>query len=101
MTLEKPFKGKKNNLNSTYCIHGIRYVYYSDRLDQDLIENLQNLFLENKYYETYNYPTGKEQVLKHFAPIGGNAEFYLQTPFNWDNLMKEFEGQKLITNSNL
>jgi len=101
MILEKPLKGKKNKVNGKYCIHGIRYVDYIDRLDNDLIENLENLFLESQYYEEYNYPTGKEQVLKHFDPIGGNAEFYLQTPFDWDNLMKEFEGQELMKNGSL
>ena len=66
-----------------------------------MIESLENLFIENQYYEEYNYPTEKELVLKHFGPIGGNAEFYLQTPFDWNNLMKEFEGQELIINGSL
>ncbi len=96
MVTEKPLKGKKIRANGKYCIHGIRYVDYIERLDNDLLESLENLFVENQYYEEWNYLTQKEQVLKHFDPIGGNAEFYLQTPFDWDKLMKEFEGQKLI-----
>lgn len=98
MIAEKPLKGKEPKANGKYCIHGIRYVDYIDRLDNDLIENLENLFLENQYYEEYNYPTEKEQVLKHFDSIGGNAEFCLQTPFDWDKLMKEFYGQELMKN---
>ncbi|MCW2119561.1 hypothetical protein [Flavobacterium sp. 7A] len=101
MIVEKPFEDKKLKANGTHCIHGIRYVDYSDRLDSDLIENLKNLFLERQYYEDYNYPTGKEKVLKHFDPIGGTAEFYLQTPYDWDNLMTDFEGQELMKNNNL
>ncbi len=96
LVVEKPLKGKKIKANGKYCIHGIRYVDYIDRLDNDLIENLENLFAENQYYEEFNYPTEKEQVLKHFDPIGGNAEFYLRTPFDWDDFMKNFEGQELI-----
>jgi len=101
MVVDKPLKGKEIKANGKYCIHGIRYVDYIDRLDNDLIENLENLFVENQYYEEYNYPTNKEQVLNHFDPIGGKAEFYLQTPFDWDNLMKEFDGQELIKNGSL
>ena len=100
MIVEEPVKDKKSKANGTHCIHGIRYVDYSDRLDSDLIENLKSLILESQYYEEYNYPTGKEKVLKHFDPIGGTAEFYLQTPFDWDNLMTEFEGQELMKNDN-
>ncbi|MFQ3578704.1 MAG: hypothetical protein SNJ71_01010 [Bacteroidales bacterium] len=96
MIVEKPLKGIKTNRNNKYCIHGIRYIDYHDRLDEDLIDTLENLFAEFEYYEEYNYPTGNEIVLKHFAPIGGEAEFYLQTPFDWDIFMKEFEGLKLI-----
>ena len=101
MVVEKPLKGKEIKANGKYCIHGIRYVDYIDRLDNDLIENLENLFAENQYYEEFNYPTDKEQVLKHFDPIGGRAEFYLQTPFDWDNFMKDFDGQKLMKNGSL
>lgn len=101
MIVEKPLKGKEIKTNEKYCIHGIRYVDYIDRLDNDLIESLENLFLENQYYEEFNYPTEKEQVLKHFDPIGGRAEFYLQTPFDWDNFMKDFDGQKLMKNGSL
>lgn len=96
MVVEKPLNRKEIKANGKYCIHGIRYVDYIDRLDNDLIENLENLFVENQYYEEYNYPTEKEQVLKYFDPIGGNAEFYLQTPFDWDNFIKNFEGQELL-----
>lgn len=99
MIVEKPLNGKEIKANGKYCIHGIRYIDYIDRLDSDLIENLGNLFVENQYYEEYNYPTEKEQVLKHFDSIGGKAECYLQTPFDWDYFMKEFEGQQLIKNS--
>jgi hypothetical protein len=101
MIVEKPFEDKKSKANGTHCIHGIRYVDYSDRLDSDLIENLRNLILERQYYEEYNYPTGKEKVLKQFDPIGGHAEIYLQTPFDWDNLMTEFEEQELMKNGSL
>lgn len=96
MIVEKPLKGKEMKAIGKYCIHGIRYIDYFDRLDNDLIENLKNLFVENQYYEEFNYPTDKEQVLKHFDPIGGSAEFYLQTPFDWDNFMNDFDGQELI-----
>lgn len=96
MIVEKPLKGRVIKAKGKYCIHGIRYIDYFDRLDNDLIENLKNLFVENQYYEEFNYPTDKEQVLKHFDPIGGSAEFYLQTPFDWDNFMNDFDGQELI-----
>lgn len=99
MIVENPLKEEMTK--TKYCIHGIRYVDYIDRLDNDLIENLKNLFVENQYYEEFNYPTDKERVLKHFEPIGGSAEFYLQTPFDWDNFMKEFDGQELIKNGSL
>ena len=75
MVVDKPLKGKEIKANGKYCIHGIRYVDYIDRLDNDLIENLENLFVENQYYEEYNYPTNKEQVLNHFDPIGGRNNF--------------------------
>ncbi|TRX65909.1 hypothetical protein [Carboxylicivirga sp. M1479] len=101
MIVETPLNGKVLKANGKYCIHGIRYADDIGRLDNDLIEYLENLFIENKYYEEYNYPTEKELVLKHFDPIGGNAEFYLQTPFDWDALMLKFDGQVLMKNGSL
>ena len=35
MVVEKPLKGKEIKANGKYCIHGIRYVDYIDRLDND------------------------------------------------------------------
>ena len=101
MIVEKPLKGKEIKANEEYCIHGIRYLDYIDRFDKDLIESLKNLFIENQYYEDNNFPTGEDKVLKNFEPIGGNDESYLKTPFDWDNLMKESNGQKLIQNGSL
>jgi hypothetical protein len=101
MIVDKPLKGIESKANNKYCIHGIRYIDYPDRLDGDLIETLKNLFVENQYYEHYDYPTENEKVLKHFEPIGGNAEFYLQTPFDWKIFMKEFDGQDLMRNGSL
>lgn len=99
MVVEKSSNEIEIVANNKYCIHGVRYVDYTDRLDNDIIENLENLFIENKYYEKHNYSTLKELVLKNFAAIGGDAEFFLQTPFDWDMLMKEFDGQQLINKS--
>lgn len=101
MIAEEPLKRKDFKTKGKYCIHGIRYIDYIDRLDNDLIKCLKNLFYENQYYKEHNYSIGNEQVLKHFEPIGGNAESFLQTPFDWDNLMKEFDGQKLLQNGSL
>lgn len=101
MVVDKPLNGIELKVNNEYCIHGIRYLDYPDRLDADLIDTLKNLFLESKYYEESDYPTGNQNVLKHFEPIGGDAEFYLQTPFDWDNLMKEFEEQDLLSNGSV
>lgn len=92
MIIDKPLQGREINLNGKYCIHGIRYVDYSDRLDEDLIATLKNLLVEHQYYHDYNYPTEEELVKKDFKPIGGSSEFYLKTPFDWDVLMEDFEG---------
>ena len=96
MTIDEPLKGKKSRSDNRYCIHGIHYIGYPDRLDEDLIVVLKNLFRECRAYTEYNYPTKNQTILNHFEPIGGNTEFYLQTPFNWDNLITEFKGQKIL-----
>lgn len=84
-----------------YCIHGIRYINYLDRLDKDLLESLKSLFLEHKYYEEYDLFLGNELVIKHFNKIGGGAEFFLETPFDWDRFMEAFDGHDLLKNGSL
>lgn len=101
MVADKPLTGMQAKKSNKYCIHGVRYIDYPEKLDEDLIDTLKNLFIEHQYYEEYDYPTANEMVLKHFDAIGGDAEFYLQTPFDWDKLMKEFEGQNLLKSGSL
>lgn len=101
MIVDKPLIGMQAKTNNKYCIHGVRYIDYPEKLDEDLIDTLKNLFIEHQYYEEYDYPTANEMVLKRFDAIGGDAEFYLQTPFDWDKLMKEFEGQNLLKSGSL
>lgn len=101
MVVDKPLKGMQAKRDNKYCIHGIRYLDYPERLDENLIDNLKNLFIEHQYYEKYNYTFEKELVLQHFNAIGGDAEFYFQTPFDWDRLLKEFKGQDLMHDDSL
>jgi len=101
MIVERPQKENKTKITNRCCIHGIRYVDYPERLDEDLIATLKNLFIENQCYEENSYPSKKERILKHFDSIGGGAEFLLQTPFDWDILMKEFQGQNLLRDGSL
>jgi hypothetical protein len=96
MVMDKSYRNVKNKRDNKYCIHGIRYLDYVDRLDEDIIDSLENLFIENKFYEKFDYSFDKEIELKHFGAIGGNAEFLLKTPFDWDKFMVENDGTRLL-----
>lgn len=101
MVVDKPLVGIKVKSKNKYCLHGINY--HDTALDEQetLIDNLENLLVESKYYEEYGLSARGNQVLKHFGQIGGDAEFFLQTPFDWDILMNEFEGENLLKNGRL
>lgn len=97
MVIDKPLEKSKNKQCQKILIHGIRYIDYPARLDDNLVTTLEGLFKEYKYYENSHYSTKDYTVLKSFEPIGGDAEFFLNTPFDWDTFMDDFDGKKMLT----
>jgi len=96
MVVDTPLINSKDKQGQKVLIHGIRYIDYPERLDDDLIATLDGLIKEYKYYEQNNYFFQKHLSLIHFEQIGGGAEFILNTPFNWERLMDNWTGRKLI-----
>lgn len=79
------------------AIHGIRYLDYIDRLDYDLLVDLEGLILEHKYYLENNDSTAGYDINVDFSSIGGIEERFIKTPVNWNELIKDYAGLDLIS----
>ncbi len=84
-----------------YSIHGIRYMDYPDRLDRDLINSLESLAHEYCVYETFDYSVRDYRQELDLKRIGGGKVQILATPFDWDQLMTDFEGRPLISSDQI
>lgn len=78
-------------------IHGIRYLDYVDRLDYDLLEDLQGLILEYNYYLENNHSATGYKMNVDFTTIGGVKETFIKTPVNWNELVNDYAGLELIS----
>lgn len=78
------------------AIHGIRYLDYVDRLDYDLLEDLEGLILEHNYYLKNNHSTAGYEINIDFTTIGGVKETFIKTPVNWNELVSDYVGLELI-----
>ena len=78
------------------AIHGIRYLDYVDRLDYDILEDLEGLILEHNYYLENNHSTAGYEVNIDFTTIGGVKETIIKTPVNWNELVSDYAGLELI-----
>lgn len=78
-------------------IHGIRYLDYVDRLDYDLLVDLQGLVLEYNTYTKHNYSTAGYEMTVDFTTVGGEKETFIKTPVNWNALVDDYAGIKLIS----
>jgi hypothetical protein len=96
MVIDKPLPKSKDKIGQKVPVYGFRYIDYPERLDDYIIVELEGLFKEYKYYEKNNYSTSDLFEFRDFSRIGGTAEFLLKTPFDWQKLMDDFDGQKLI-----
>ncbi|WP_157811545.1 hypothetical protein [Lacinutrix sp. Bg11-31] len=79
------------------AIHGIRYLDYVDRLDYDLLEDLQGLVLEYNTYTKNNYSTAGYETNVDFTTVGGKKETFIKTPVNWNELVSDYAGLELIS----
>ena len=79
-----------------YCIHGIRYIDYPDRLDRDLIDSLESLAHEYRIYKSNGYAVRDYVQELDLQRIGGGQVQILATPFDWEGLMQDFEGRPLV-----
>lgn len=79
-----------------YCIHGIRYMDYPDRLDRDIINSLESLAHEYCVYETDGYAMRDYKQKLDLQRIGGGQVQILATPFDWEGLMQDFDGRPLV-----
>lgn len=78
------------------AIHGIRYLEYTDQLDEGLIEGLEGLVLEYKYYNENNYATNNYENNIDLSPIGGVKTTIIETPVDWESLILDYSGLELI-----
>jgi len=78
------------------AIHGIRYLDYIDRLDYDLLEDLEGLILEYNYYLENDYSIAGYDINVDFNSIGGVKESFIKTPVNWSKLVNDYAGLELI-----
>ncbi|QRM90774.1 hypothetical protein FG167_16515 [Lacinutrix sp. WUR7] len=78
-------------------IHSMRYLDYADRLDYDLLEDLEGLVLEYNQYLENDYASEGYEINVDFTAIGGTVETFIKTPVSWKELVNEYTGLELIS----
>ncbi|WP_055445560.1 hypothetical protein [Lacinutrix himadriensis] len=68
------------------AIHGLRCLEYTDRLDEGIIENLEGLILEYKYYKNNQFAIDKEGINITLETSDGKITSILKTPVDWKQL---------------
>jgi hypothetical protein len=81
-------------------IHGIRYLDYPERVDEEISLSLFGLEEEYKLFETYSYPCNDHKEILSLKRIGGSFKTILRTPFDWELFMEEHNGKDLVANIN-
>ncbi|SEA44416.1 hypothetical protein [Bizionia paragorgiae] len=80
-----------------YLIHGIRYLEYLDRFDAEIQESLEGLRKEYSYYEEHGIEIGNKYIEElDLNAIGGDKVSIIRTPFDWEQLVLDYEGLDLF-----
>lgn len=78
-------------------IHGICYLDYIDKLDENIIEYIEGLIVEYKHYLENNYSTNNQEINMDFTPIGGLQTTVINTPVNWTEFIRDYNGLEVIS----
>ena len=95
MIVDEPITDKKKKKNKM-LIHGINYIDYPERVDEEITDSIKGLIKECKYYEKYSYSTKGYFSFVVLDRIGGRVESILKTPFDLESFMTKHEGKTLI-----
>ncbi|WP_452228968.1 hypothetical protein [Lacinutrix sp. MEBiC02404] len=80
-----------------YLIHGIRYLDYLERFDAGIQESLEGLIKECNYFEQHRFSLDKKHIeALDLKAIGGKEVSVLQTPFDWEQLLLDYDGVDLF-----
>jgi len=87
---------KKEKKEDKFLIHGIRYIDYPDKPDDEIISTIKGLVKECEYYELGQYSFGQYYSFIDFDKIGGKVEAILKTPFDWNAFAEKYEDFGLL-----
>jgi len=96
MVIDVPLT-KKEKKGDKFLIHGIRYIDYPDKPDDEIISTIKGLVKECEYYELGQYSFGQYYSFIDFDKIGGKIETILKTPFDWDAFTEKYEDFGLLS----
>ena len=83
---------KNEMIGDKFLVHGIRYIDYEERPDDEICTTIRGLVKECEYYELGSYTFNNHYSFVNFRDIGGKVESILKTPFDWDAFTDKFEG---------
>ena len=83
MVVDVPFTEKEKK-GDKFLVHGIRYIDYEERPDDEIRATIRGLVKECEYYELGSYAFNNHYSFVNFGNIGGKVESILKTPFDWD-----------------
>ncbi|SDC71590.1 hypothetical protein [Williamwhitmania taraxaci] len=85
-----------NNKNDKVRLHGINYVDYHDRIEENIVESFLGLIKEFHYYDQYSYSFKDYLTFIDFDKIGGDIESVLKTPFDLKSFIINHKGENLL-----
>lgn len=87
---------KKEKKGDKFLVHGIRYIDYPEKPDDEISSTINGLVKECKYYELGSYAFKNHYSFVNFGNIGGKVESILKTPFDWDAFTDKFESYNIF-----
>lgn len=101
MVTDKSRSDDKHEKDVKTLIHGIRYLDYPERVDEEVPLSLFGLEEEYKFFDKYSYPYNDYKEFLSFERIGGGSITILRTPFDWELFMEEHKGKDLVSKINM
>ena len=95
MIVDDPITDKKKK-NNKVLIHGINYIDYPGRVDEEIVDSIKGLIKECVYYEQNSYSFKDYFSFIVLDKIGGRVESILKTPLDLDSFITKHEGKDLI-----
>jgi hypothetical protein len=90
------YPGETDKKPESFCIYSIGFVDYPDRLDWDVLDSLESLAYESIFYDKFGFSRGQKTEDLDLKGIGGRKINIMSTPYNWENLILDFDGRQII-----